>query len=359
MITSKHEKTYLFQSPFVYVSPSFRTMLLAIIAVLLPQVFMLFFTKSYSALLVILAAVSASCLAEFLYGLKKACSVVSVLVAFFQGLVVGFLLPESYPPAAVFLVTFCSMFIGKYAFAGFAASWANPVALSVAIAYILYATPFPTFLTGVSVLSERNAALSLMQRGVLQVSPFDSAITDFINRNVFVHFGMEIPDGYVSLFWDSGSPIPAFRFNVLTLLASLFLFSSEIVGCLIPAVFAFTYSALIHFVPLSYFVGTQVYGDILLAFLSSGVLFSTLFVLQWYGTVPFTVWGKLMYGVVAGLMAYIIMGYGTSSVGYVFVILIMNFISVFIQNLEMRSMKSFFKKSIKPRLEALKEVQAL
>lgn len=77
MITSKHEKTYLFQSPFVYVSPSFRTMLLAIIAVLLPQVFMLFFTKSYSALLVILAAVSASCLAEFLYGLKKACSVVS------------------------------------------------------------------------------------------------------------------------------------------------------------------------------------------------------------------------------------------------------------------------------------------
>ena len=337
MITSKHEKTYLFQSPFVYVSPSFRTMLLAIIAVLLPQVFMLFFTKSYSALLVILAAVSASCLAEFLYGLKKACSVVSVLVAFFQGLVVGFLLPESYPPAAVFLVTFCSMFI----------------------AYILYATPFPTFLTGVSVLSERNAALSLMQRGVLQVSPFDSAITDFINRNVFVHFGMEIPDGYVSLFWDSGSPIPAFRFNVLTLVASLFLFSSEIVGCLIPAVFAFTYSALIHFVPLSYFVGTQVYGDILLAFLSSGVLFSTLFVLQWYGTVPFTVWGKLMYGVVAGLMAYIIMGYGTSSVGYVFVILIMNFISVFIQNLEMRSMKSFFKKSIKPRLEALKEVQAL
>lgn len=350
------ERKRILQSPFLYISSSTKTVLSVTICLLVPQLFMLFLTHSYASLFIILAAVLASLMAEALYHLKRKASSVTMLVALLQGLLVGFLLPSSYPPAAVFVICLCAMLIGKYAFEGFAASWVNPVALAVAAAYFIYTCPFPPFAVDLSVLREKNATLSLIRNGVFSISSLDGTITDFLNRNVFRHFGMEIPNGYVTLFWDSGSPIPAFRFNLLNLIASLILFSGDMVGFLIPASFCLSYGFLIRFAPLSFFAGTKLYGDIFLAFLTSGVLFSTLFVLQWFGTIPYTAWGKLLYGLCAGLFSYLILGYGTSSVGYVFVVLIMNFISIFIQSFETRRMKSFYRKTIMPRLEALKEV---
>ncbi|MBQ9539659.1 MAG: RnfABCDGE type electron transport complex subunit D, partial [Treponema sp.] len=136
-------------------------------------------------------------------------------------------------------------------------------------------------------------------------------------------------------------------------------FSGDMMGLLVPFFFALSYGLLVRFVPISYVAGMQLYGDIFLAFLTSGVLFSTLFILQWFGTVPFSVWGRILYGLCAGFFSYLILGYGTSSVGYAFVVLVMNFISIIIQGFEMRKMRSFYKKSIKPRLEALKEVQSV
>lgn len=347
------------QNPYIYVSPSTRTILSVMVCLLLPQIVMLFITRSYSSLVVLLAAVLASVLAEALYGLKKKSSTITWLVALLQGLLTGFLLPATYPPVAVFIICFCALVLGKYAFEGFAASWVNPVALAVAAAYFIYACPFPSLAGDLSLFREKNAALSLIQEGQFPLLPMDSGVTDFLNRNVFRRFGMEIPNGYVTLFWDSGSPIPAFRFNLLNLLASLILFSGDMIGVLVPFSFCLSYGLLVRFMPVSYFAGTQLYGDIFLAFLTSGVLFSTLFTLQWFGTVPYTAWGKLLYGLCAGVFSFVILGYGNSSVGYVFVVLVMNFISMFIQDFEMRSMKSFYRKSIKPRLEALKEVQSV
>ncbi len=355
----KQEGKGILQSPFIYVSTSTKTVLTVMICLLLPQLLMLFLTRSYASLLVILSSSLASLLAEGIYQARKKSSLVTWLVALLQGLLVGFLLPSSYPPVAVFVISLCAMLLGKYAFEGFAASWVNPVALAVVAAYFIYAHPFPPFLVDLSILREKNAALSLIRDGAFSLNPMDSAVTAYLNRTVFRHFGMEIPDGYVTLFWDSGSSIPAFRFNLLNLLASLILFSGDMIGLLIPASFCISYGLLIRFAPISYFAGTQLYGDIFLAFLTSGVFFSTLFILQWFGTVPNSCWGKLLYGLGTGLFSYLILGYGTSSVGYVFVVLVMNFLSIFIQSFEMHRMKVFYRKSIQPQLEALKEVQSV
>lgn len=349
----------ILQSPFIYVSPSTKAVLSMMLCLLLPQIALLFVTRSFSSLLVLLSTVLASLVAEALYGFRKTPSVVTWLVALLQGLLVGFLLPASYPPLAIFVICLCSMLFGKYAFEGFAASWVNPVALSVAVAYLVYAHPFPPFLADLSILREKNSVLTLIQNGQFPLSPVDSRITDFLNKNVFRRFGMEIPDGYVTLFWDSGSPIPAFRFNLLNLLASLVLFSGDMLGLMIPASFCLAYGLLVRFAPISHFAGVQLYGDIFLAFLTSGVLFSTLFILQWFGTIPASSWGRLLYGLCAGLFSYLILGYGTSSVGYAFVVLVMNFVSIVIQGFENHRMKSFYIKSVKPRLEALKEVRAV
>ena len=354
----KHEKRGALQSPFLYVSPSTKAVLSVMVCLLLPQLLLLALTRSYEALRVILSSTLASSLAEGIYHLRRRSSTVTRLVALLQGLLVGFLLPSSYPPVALFIICLCSMLLGKYAFEGFAASWINPVALAVAAAYFIYAGPFPPYLVDLPLLRE-NAALSLIREGAFPLNPLDGRVTDFLNRNVFRRFGMEIPDGYVSLFWDSGSPIPAFRFNALNIAASLVLFSGDMIGMLVPASFCLSYGLLVRFAPISYFAGMRLYGDIFLAFLTSGVFFSTLFVLQWFGTVPFTHWGRLLYGLLAGLLSYLILGYGGSSVGYAFLVLVMNVLSVLIQLFETRRMKSYYRKSIRPRLEALKEVRSV
>ena len=65
------------QSPYIYVSPSTKTVLSVMICLLLPQVAMLFLTRSYSSLFVLFASVLASLLAEALYGIRKRPSMVT------------------------------------------------------------------------------------------------------------------------------------------------------------------------------------------------------------------------------------------------------------------------------------------
>lgn len=345
------------QNPFVYVSPSMHTIFICSLVFLLPQIVMLFITHSMSALFVISACMAASVLSEFVLISKGNCSSISVLVSVLQGIMIGFLLPQTYSVPQAFIITLSVLTLGKYVFGGFSSSWVNLIALTVAVAYLLNTVVFPDFVVTGTQLQEKNALMSLIRDGVVPMNPFDEKVSDFLNKKVFHFIGMEIPYGYVSLFWDSGSAIPAFRFNLLTLVSSLILFSAEMQDMVIPFVFAVIYGLLIHFAPVSYFISVKIYGDLFLAFLTSGVLFSTLFLLQWYGTVPSTYFGKFIYGVLAGVAAFVIIGYGASSIGYVFVVLLMNFISIFIQSFEMRNLKIAFKKNIRPRLDAMKEIQ--
>jgi electron transport complex protein RnfD len=82
------------------------------------------------------------------------------------------------------------------------------------------------------------------------------------------------------------------------------------------------------------FGGRSGQGDLLLAFLTSGILLSILFLLQDTGKTPLRVWGKITYAIIAGMLAFLIVGPGTSPAGAVFVVLIMNVVSPVIQNLE-------------------------
>ena len=94
----------------------------------------------------------------------------------------------------------------------------------------------------------------------------------------------------------------------------------------------------------------------LLALLTGGTLFCTLYVLAWYGTLPVTLPGKIIYGLFSGAAAFFIMGGGTSPVGYVYTILIMNMVSPVIQVIEERHVFSSLQKNIVPHLKMMEEV---
>ena len=340
---------------FAHIAPSVGTSTLLLFIFLVPQIVMLFATKSFSSLYIVFASVTASLLADFVHTINNKDQNFNWLISSIQGILIGFLLPETYNPIAIFFVAFCCIILTKYAFGGFAASWVNAVAVTVAVAFFINMSSFPVSPFTRNDLQGRNPALILIQNGIVPLTRLDSKITAGLNNSIFKLFGLSIPEGYVSLLWDTHSVIPAFRFNLITLISSIILFAFDFVDIVIPAIFIAVYSLLIRFAGPLVVQGIMFQGDIILALLTSGTLFGNLFLIQWYGTTPITLSEKIIYGILSGIMAFLIVGYGMSSVGFVFTVLLMNLLTPCIQIYESKKVKKHLIKVLVPRINQLKE----
>ncbi len=343
--------------PFTYVTPSVGTVRKFVFAMMLPQLIMLVITKSYMSLLIVLATTLGSMISEIVFCLISKSKKVEYLSPVINGILIGLLVPSSYSFVSIFFITVVALLVGKYAFGGFAQSWINSVALVVVVAYIINIPAFSTVSMGTEMYSTRNVALTYIQNPEFNIVRADSAVTSFFNRTVFRIFGIVIPDGYVSLLWDNGSIIPAFRFNLITMISSIILMALDLIDVIIPFIFIALYSLLVRIIGPVFSGAPMMQGDIIFALLTSGTLFCTLYLLQWYGTVPITNLGKVIYAVIACIVAFLVIGYGNSSVGYVFTILIMNLISPVIQLFESRMARNKLQTVLNPRIKAIKEAK--
>ncbi len=353
------KKTYqnVTLNPFRYIKPSIGQTYTGFLIVLLPQLFMLFHTKSIMSLWIILASVMASVIADIIYAVLERNYSFEIYSSVILGLIIGMLFPSTYPLYGVFFITLFMLIFVKYSFGGFYSSWINPAAFVIATAYFINTSAFPQYLVNASDLQSRNAALTLISNGTIPLLENDAAITAFLNKTVFKFFSLSIPEGYVTLFWDCHSIIPAFRFNLITLVSSIILISLDMIDIIIPFVFITVYAVLVRLLGPVIVQGIPLQGDILLALLTSGTLFSTLFVLQWNGTTPITNLGKFLYGIFSAAVAFIIMGCGTSPAGYVFMILIMNIISPVIETFESKQVKHKIEKVLIPNIKILNEAK--
>lgn len=320
--------------PFVYTVPSITVTTITMLLLLCVQLIMLAITKSYNAIFVIMASCVGTVTAGYIVNLYHRSNKFSIILMILQGILVGMLLPETYPVHTVlmttFLVTmFCKILSGKLTHV-----WYNSVALAVAILWIIGAKEFPVSLVSSETAALVNPSLALIQSGDIHILQYDHSITDFLNRNIFGLFNVSVPDGYISLLWDNFSVIPAFRFNIITIISSIILISVDMIAFFIPLIFLVSYALLIRFIMPLFFGGVFGQGDILLAMLTGGTLFCALYLLQWFGTVPSTIAGKVIYAFCGGIMAFFVCGYGMSSTGMVFVILIIDVISSVIQAIE-------------------------
>ncbi|MBQ5999094.1 MAG: RnfABCDGE type electron transport complex subunit D [Treponema sp.] len=324
--------------PYSYINFSFYSLTVKMLVLLCVQLSMLLIAKSYQAFFVVITSMVASVLADFAWIFctknNKNPNMYPFFVAAVQGILCGMLIPQNYPLIAVFIVVFCSMLILKNFFGGFAYAWINPCMFTVIILWIVGADLFPGFLLPLDSLASRNPSLLLIENGIVPVYNFDSAITDFFNDTVFSWFKVSVPEGYISMFWDTNSVIPAFRFNFITLISSIILFSDNFVDMIIPGVFLFVYAVLVRFVSPFFFSGLMFQGDILLAILTSGTLFLSFFLINWNGTIPCTIIGKIVYAFITAVTMFFIAGCGTSSCGAVFTVLVANICSILIQQVE-------------------------
>lgn len=335
-IKSKQNYKTVSLSPFINKSSTFTTFLWIFVA-LIPQLIMLFVTKSFANLTIIGVCVAACLLSETFTFIEKKHIKLSILISVLHGVLIGFFLPANYPPLAVFFITLIVKFLMKYAFRETYSSWLNPVILAVITCWFIGQINFPGFQITKDYLAAKNPSLVLIQEGIFPTFRFDEGITTFLNDSTFSLFGVSIPQGYVSLLWDTGAVIPAFRFNLLTILASVFLLVMDVFPVQIPMLFLSVYLVLVKYLVPVFTGGLALHGDMILAMLSSGTLFTSFFMLQWFGTTPMTKKGKVFYAVLGGIYAFIFSGCGTSPIGSVITILFLNLSSPIIQYFENKS----------------------
>lgn len=322
-------------SPFINKNSTFGTYL-AIFLAIVPHIVMLFWTKSYSNLIIIATCIFSCLCSELFNYINKKHVKLSLLMSILKGTLIGFFLPAGYPLVSAFFITLFTMIFVKYAFGDLIVSWVNPIVITVAICWFIGQVNFPSFLVTKDFLTSKNPSLLLIQQGVFPVYPFDEQFTASLNDSTFSLFGVSIPQGYVSMFWDTQSIIPAFRFNFWTLVSSIVLISFDVLTFEIPFFFLLSYSLFVKFVSPVFSGGIPMQGDVILALLSSGTLFCAFFLLQWFGTTPMTKQGKIIYGIFGGLIAFVFSGCGTSPIGSVITILFLNITSPIIQYFENR-----------------------
>ena len=322
--------------PFLYLSPSAKSVSLVTALLLSVQVLMLAATKSYGALIVIALSIAGFFAADVLHAKCIAHGSFTPLSDIVQGIVAGMLLPSTFSPVAVFCIALSTVLLLKYLSGSFAADWANSAVLIAAVAWIVGMSSFPESDLTRDILQIKNPSFVLIQNGVFPITGIDRAITETLNNTVFGFANISIPDGYISLLWDTHSVIPAFRFNALTLVSSIVLFAWGMQGLLVPSCFVIVYALLVRFAGPAIAGGIAGQGDMILALCTGGTLFYTVFVIQQYGTVPLSKYGKILYGTLAGIFAFLIAGCGTSPAGMIFTLLCANIVSPLIQAFEDR-----------------------
>ena len=318
-------------NPYVYVRPSISAVTYRILILLLIQMLMLVLTKSYAAVILIgtttLGGIAAASL-NYLFYHEKPFQFLNIIM---QGLFIGFLLPQEFPIVVAFFITFFTLVISRCIFFKSVNCWINICCVAVMIAWFIGRQYFPEFIITKDLISLKNSSVYLLQNGSFPVYSFDSVITAFLNEKIFSIFKVTIPEGFISLLWDTNSSIPAFRFNLLTIISSVVIFADNAFSFIIPTLMLFVYAVLIRLFGTAFFGGSFNQGDIILAFLTSGTLFCSIFLIQWYGTVPIYLSGKIILGILAGIFAFLVTGVGTSPIGMVYTVLITNFANIFIR----------------------------
>ena len=323
----------LTRNPFCSSNPSVNNIVKITLAVLVPHIAMLFITRSYHSLILIVCSIAAAQSAQIGSAFIKKTKDFFSWAVLLQALLIGMFVPAQYPAAVVFFTVLCILFLQKMIFGTFAQFWANTIIVAASVLYLLNPALFPAFLLPHEYFNYANVGSRLFSEGILQTVRFDAALTDFFN-DVFHSWGISLPEGYISLLWDSGSPVPAFRFNVLTLVSSLVLVAYKGADAIVSYVFLFVYGMAVRLFSLYPYGGVLGGGDVLLAFCTGGTLFTAFFILGWFGTTPLTAAGKCVYGATGGLLMFFICGGGTSSSGVLFTVIILNILSPAMQYIE-------------------------
>lgn len=288
-------------SPHIRDNSSTQKIMLDVIIALCPAIIASGIIFGLRALLLIAVTVIACVAFEYLYcRLMKKPIPVGDLSAVVTGILLAFNLPSTFPFWMAVIGAFVSIVIVKQLFGGLGHNFANPaivgrIVLAVSFAGRMTNYAFPTFEGGVDALASatplvatRNADLPLLQL--------------FLG----VHGGV------------LGETCAA-----ALLLGGIWLVARKVISPVIPV----TYLATVAVISL---IAGQ---EPLVQLLSGGLMLGAIFMATDYVTSPYTLTGKLVFGLGLGIITCAIRFWATSAEGVSYAILLMNVFVPYINDL--------------------------
>lgn len=320
-------------SPFIYTRLSEKNRILVLLVSLIPMFIMLYFDRDYKAFINIGCATLGVFGAQFLFNFlnKKVTLYNSSLLS---GVLTAFLLPTTLHPITVVFVSFLGSFFSSSVFGGKGSYWFNPIIASVVISYIAFPSEFPSFLIHKESLLATGNPLDVLRFDNFSFWTNDNSLVNFLNTTYFSHINIKIPEGYITLLWSFPSTIPAIRYNVLILFSSIIILTFKTIDWIVPTISLFVYSLLVYFMPLVFSNIFQGKGDILFGLCTSSILFLSFYILPDCSTNPRTTTGRIITGLVSGIIFYFFCGPGGSYNGAIFSIVLINVFTTIIEKIE-------------------------
>ena len=181
----KLKNTRISVKPYVYNIPSISSVSIRFLILLAVQVFMLLITKSYNAFFVVLTSFIGAVTASIINCYISKEPFYNIMNISIQGLLIGLLLPETYPLPMVFVISLATILVSRLIVFKGINSWINIPALAIIIAWYIGNTFFPQFAITSELLSMRNSSVYLIQNGYFPISSFDTPITAYFNKTIF------------------------------------------------------------------------------------------------------------------------------------------------------------------------------
>lgn len=306
-------------SPHFSLNNSTTRIMLMVLIALLPEVVASVVFFGMRALLLTLVSV-ASCVAfEFVFQkITKQDILIDNLSACVTGVLLALVCPSTLPLWMIVLGAACAIIVAKGLFGGIGANVFNPALTGRAVLFISFpasmgaswAEPF-----NVDVVSSATV-LSGIKNGAVDA-----------NANLYLQY-----------FLGNRAGCMGETAIFLIIISAIFLTVTKIIDIRAPL-------AMLATVVLCAFIAGE---DVLLWLLTGGLLFGAVFMVTDYATAPVTKWGRIIFGIGAGLITFLIRKFGGYPEGVMFSILIMNAVAPFLNNCTGR-MYGYAKKRILPK----------
>ncbi|MGP1438251.1 MAG: RnfABCDGE type electron transport complex subunit D [Treponema sp.] len=316
MKIAKH-KDFSKIAPFIYTSVSVRSIHLSYLLLLLPQVLLLFLYHDIYAVLNIFASTTATLTCQsIVYAIEKTTFKIP-FEAFLQGLLIGLFMPTNIGFVFVFILSFLGFALTKVIF-GKSGNWVHSIMIVLIIAYI--SCPELFFFNASNLENIENPLPALS---------FDSYLTSFLNSYILNELGITLPEGYLSLFWNSSCLIPACRYNLLTVLSSIILLSLKVRDYTISVLFIILYEVFVYCFSAIFFQ-----GDVLSSLMTGGLLFIVFFALAEPNAFPKTLVFKIISSLFLAIVSFLLSGGKATFITVAFATLLLNILTPYIEKLE-------------------------
>ena len=272
------------------------------------------------ALLVTAVSVVASVAFEWLYcKLLKKPNPVGDLSAVVTGIILALNVPVGMPIGELIVGDFVAIIVVKQLFGGIGMNFANPALVGRIFLFISFAGEMNTWVYPDAAVDQLSSATPLKVADPSKLSLLD-------------------------LFIDVQGGVLGETCALALVLGLIYLVATKTISAAIPASY-------IGSMFIFYLISTRSLHGALVGVLSGGLLFGAVYMATDYVTSPFTLKGKLVYGVALGIVTFAIREWGSYAEGVSFALLFMNLWVPYINDLTRQTPYGYIKPA-KPAKEA-------